>query len=79
MIIYSFPRDEMDISSGDRNNTKFDYANFYEDNPCQIFMSDSWLSIIYLNKAKHLKTNKQTTNASNIALNKIVGLVHPRR
>ena len=36
MIIYSFPRDEMDISSGDRNNTKFDYANFYEDNPCQI-------------------------------------------
>ena len=69
----------MDISSGDRNNTKFDYANFYEDNPCQIFMSDSWLSIIYLNKAKHLKTNKQTTNASNIAFNKIVGLVHPRR
>lgn len=79
MIIYSFPRDEMDIFSGDRNNTKFDYANFYEDNPCQIFMSDSWLSIIYLNKAKHLKTNKQTTNASNIAFNKIVGLVHPRR
>ena len=50
-----FSCNEMGILSVELNSINLDYANYDEDDPETLFISDFWLGIVSLKNAKRLK------------------------
>ena len=78
-VSVTFFGDELGILSVDINNINLDDVSFLKMILKLLFMSDLWVSVIDLNKGKHLKRYKQRIHACSMTSNKMVELLHVGR